>query len=563
MKLVAMRPLLRGESLALIVSLWFTLACNPLFWRTLHDTRAATHSDSWSFTFAVAVLITSIHFILLALLLNRWSAKPLLFLLLPLTALAAYDMQRYNVYLDPAMLRNVLHTHAAEAGELFSWQMLPVLMAYVVPPLWLIWRTTIRRPPLLQAAAFRLASVLLALAIGGLSLFAVSQEFSSLMREHKELRYLVTPSNFLYSLARALGNDSRVVSNIRSPIGSDAVLASAWGMHKKPVMLILVIGETARAANWQLSGYERETTPELARQAVINFPHVTACGTHTEVSLPCMFSPFGRHAYDEARIRSSESLLHVLRRAGFRVVWLDNQSGCKGVCGDMETWRPNAVDTPADCQGNDCYDQALLTGLKKYADSAAENTVFVLHPLGNHGPAYYRRYPPAFRHFQPACESPDLGQCSREEIRNAYDNALRYTDHWLASTIDFLKQRQGSYDTAMLYVSDHGESLGENGLFLHGAPYAIAPDVQKQVPMLLWLSDTFARSFNVDARCLQSRANQAQTHDHIFHTVLGLLDVRTTTYDPAYDFTRACRPATDFASSTGLPGHPAIEKRPA
>lgn len=534
---------LRAETLALLVSLWFTLACNPLLWSSLHQLTASSPRQL-ALLAAMATLVTALHFILLALLLNRWSTRPLLSVLIPVTALAAYYMQHYHLYLDPEMLRNVLHTNPAEAAELLNWQLLPALIALAAPPLWLVWRSALTPSTWLPALLRRTGSIAIALLLGGGAALAVFQDFSSLMRQHKEVRYLITPSNYLYALARVAGSEARAVEQVIETVGSDAAPASTWEKRKKPVMLVLVLGETARAANWQLSGYGRDTNPELRREDLINYPQVTACGTSTEVSVPCMFSPWGRRNYDEDRIRRSESLLHVLRRAGFKVVWLDNQSGCKGVCRDLDVWRPAPGDPG--CDGSECHDEALLAGMRKLTPENEGNVVYVLHQIGNHGPAYHRRYPTAFRHFTPACESSDLGQCSSEEIRNAYDNALRYTDHVVANVITYLKQQQ-HHDAAMLYLSDHGESLGEKGLYLHGAPYAFAPDVQKQVPMALWLSAGYAQSFAMDTGCLAANRQQPLSHDHLFHSVLGMLDVRTDIYDASHDFTRPCRAATLLA----------------
>jgi lipid A ethanolaminephosphotransferase len=325
-------------------------------------------------------------------------------------------------------------------------------------------------------------------------------------------------------------------------------------------VVVLVVGETARAANWGLSGYARPTTPELATLPVINFTGVTSCGTDTETSLPCMFSAVGRRQYDERRIHRSENLLHVAARAGVQVHWRDNQSGCKGVCDGFAQDTVAAV-APGLCADGHCLDEGLLRDLPallRGPDSrAAPVRLVVLHQIGNHGPAYYRRVPESFRHFLPSCDSDDLRQCSIESIVNAYDNALRYTDHVLATLIHRLQAEE--VDAAVLYVSDHGESLGEHGLFLHGVPYAIAPAVQRQVPMVMWVSPGFAAARGLDTGCLAARAASPgptstvpaapgpaaapaapATHDHLFHTVLGLLDVHTSVRETSLDLTHGC-----------------------
>ncbi len=541
------RPVLRIEALALLISLWFTAVCNPLFWSAIVAGRPLAQGSTLLFIVAVSVTVTALHFAILVLLLNRWTAKPLLVLLIAATAMAAYYMRQYHVYLDPSMLRNVLKTDRREASELFSWSMLAPLAMVALPPLLLVWRVRLLRRPLLRASGFRLATLLLAVIAMGGSTLLVYKDFSSLMRRNKEVRYLMTPGNYLYSLARALSADATAATHAREEVGADAVLSAAGKARKKPALLVIVVGETARAANWGLSGYARQTTPELAALDVINFADVTSCGTNTEVSVPCVFSPYGRHNYDEDRIRGSESLLNVLTRAGYRVVWLDNQSGCKGVCDGLESWRPDAKTAPNFCTGDSCFDEAMLAGAKSFADrnvnDAAQNTVLVMHQLGNHGPAYSMRYPDAYKRFTPACENPDLGRCKREEIVNAYDNALLYTDHMLGETVRFLKAQETRYDTAMIYFSDHGESLGENGLFLHGIPYSIAPETQTHVPMVMWFSPGFAAADGLSLDCLRQRALQPAAHDNVFHSVLSLLDVQTSVLDRRFDLVAACRPA--------------------
>jgi lipid A ethanolaminephosphotransferase len=304
-----------------------------------------------------------------------------------------------------------------------------------------------------------------------------------------------------------------------------------------------VVGETARAANFSMLGYPRETNPELAKSDVVAFTDVSSCGTSTEVSVPCMFSPFGREHYDARRIRHSEGLLDVLERAGYTVKWLDNQSGCKGVCQgsgiQYEKMEPGLA--PDLCDSTECHDGILVRRLQQELAQVRTNTVFVLHMMGNHGPAYFKRYPREFRRFLPDCGTAELRNCSRAEVVNAYDNAILYTDHVLAGVVRTLAQDARRLDSAMIYVSDHGESLGENGLYLHGIPYAIAPEWQTHVPMFVWVSRQITASGDVDVRCLRGRAHAELSHDNLFHSVLGLLDVDTRAYQPSLDIFDGCR----------------------
>ena len=535
------QPTMRVETLALLTSLFFSLACNNLFWTSTLAGRALTQADTWLFALGVGVALVALHFIMLGLVLNRWTAKPLLALLIVTTACSSYYMNTFTVFLDPGMLRNVLRTDVKEAGELFNVGMLPYLLVFAVLPLLVLFRIGLRREPMRRALPIRLLSLIVALVLGGGSILLFFHDLAPLMRNNKEIRYLITPANYLYSLANVLTTDASNASRPRLQIGLDAKLADSWQQRKKPALFVLVVGETARAANWGLSGYARQTTPELAKLDVINFSKVTSCGTNTEVSVPCMFSVYGRRNYNEGKIRGSESLLNVLDRAGMKVIWRDNQSSCKGVCAGVEEHKLSNSKDPQWCDGERCLDEVLISGLDTLLADSKGNLVLVLHQLGNHGPAYFKRYPPALRKFEPVCETADLAKCSREEVVNAYDNALLYTDHMLAQTISFLKKQGERFDTAMIYLSDHGESLGENGLFLHGVPYSIAPAVQTEVPMVMWFSPGYISSFGLDADCLRRRAQQPATHDNLFHSVLGLLDIRTTIYEPSLDISASCR----------------------
>lgn len=537
----ASRPVIGIETLAVCVSLYFALACNGRFFAGVLAGRDWAESGTWLFGACMLLLLTALHTLLLSLVLHRWIARPLLTLLILMSALSTYYMQRYGVLLDPTMVRNVLHTEPAEAVELLSWGLLLQLVREAVLPIALLWWVQLHRRPIWLAVWIRLGTLLLA---GGLVLLAVLlvfQDFSALMRNKKELRYLITPANVMYSMARVLAGDARAANLVRTAVGADARLGPSWAGRTKPALFVIVVGETARAANWGLNGYARQTTPELSQLKVLNFSDVAACGTNTETSLPCMFSAIGRRDYDEGRIRSSESLLHVLAHAGFQVLWRDNQSGCKGVCVGLPKEQLDQLSVPGLCAGGRCFDEILLHGLDTVARDAQGNLVVVLHMLGNHGPAYFKRYPDAFEHFKPACQKDELRQCSRAEIVNAYDNALRYTDRVVAQVIGFLQQLQARFDTAMIYVADHGESLGENGLYLHGIPYAIAPREQLNVPMVWWLSEGFSASFGLDPRCLSAQTTRPWTHDHLFHSVLGLLQVSTQAYEPALDVSAACR----------------------
>ena len=570
------RPVLSTETLALLASLYFAFVSNQLFWGAALADRDWAMPATWTYAGSLLVALVCLHIALLTLVLNRWTARLLLAALVIATAIATYYMQSFGTYLDPGMIRNALHSEVKEAGDLVGPALLSHLALQAGPALLLLGWIRIRRTPLRIATLRRVATMAASLGLlTGAVLFSY-QDLSGLFRNQKEVRYLIAPANYLYSTARAMQSERRTGTVALAPVGVDARLAPAWSQRQKPVLFVIVVGETARAANWGLNGYARDTTPQLARlradepDNLVNFSDVSSCGTDTETSVPCLFSAVGRRDYDERRIRGSESLLHVLARAGFRVHWRDNQTGCKGVCAGLPF---EQVDVgQADCEPGKCLDQKLLDGLDVIVDASmaqagmlpvahgaaplpaqspalstglataqSPGEVIVMHQLGNHGPAYFNRYPDSVKAFTPTCDTAELRRCEVDAIRNSYDNALRYTDHFLAQAIAYLKTREATHDTALIYLSDHGESLGENGLFLHGIPYAIAPSVQTKVPMLMWTSPGFRRSFDLQAACLRAKSDQPLSHDYLFHTVLGLLQVETSAHAPDYDLAQSCR----------------------
>lgn len=539
------------EMLTLLVTVFFSLSANRTFFSKVAETGALEGVEGKLLVVALFLAITALHWLLLLLLSSRFTIKPITVALLLTTALAGDFMSRYTVYLDPDMVRSILHTDLKEGGELVSFGLLPSLLIFGVLPSIFVWRASIRRRPWIRAIGIRVCAVAAAITIATGTIVLAYQPLASLMRNHPELRYLIAPGNYLVSLAKVI--KGKRAAGPRMPVGLDA-FSTPRPPASKPRLLVIVVGETVRADNWGLNGYARQTTPKLsARRDLINFPHTTACGTATEVSLPCMFSPWGRHAFDPVKVKHSQSLLHVLEHAGIPTLWLDNQTGCKDVCDGLAFESYEHAHVPGHCNDEGCLDSVLLKGLSDAVVKQSRDQVVILHQLGNHGPAYFKRYPPQYELYVPACKSIDLDRCTRQEILNAYDNAILYTDSLLAELINTLAAMPDR-DTALIYLSDHGESLGEGGLYLHGLPYAIAPDTQKHVPMLAWLSSGFAHSHDVDRDCLVRRAQLPASHDNLFHSVLGLMGVQTKDRLPELDLFAACLlPTADLAKRATTP----------
>ena len=535
---------------ALLAALWIAGIGNLALWRSMADLPEVANARGLAFGIGFGVAIAAIHVALFSLLAWRWTLKPVITLFLLAAAGGAYFMLSYGVVIDRSMMVNVLLTDGREARELLSLRMLGAWLVLGVLPAALLWRARIAwAPPLRQLrqnAIVFVASCAVLASAGGLFF----QDLSATMRNHTQLRYLINPLNSFYALA-IVGRQPVQRSGVAVlPLGEDAHLP-ALATGAKPPLMVMVVGETARADHIGLNGYARDTTPRLASEGVASLRNVWSCGTNTAASVPCMFSNLGREAF-ENRPANTEGLADVLQRAGYAVLWLDNQAGgCKGVCDRVPKvdYRALQAAAPELCQGDECFDEVMLRGLDERiarlpAERRARGVVVFMHQMGSHGPAYYQRTPAAFKKFLPECTTNALQQCQREEVVNAYDNTIAYTDHFLASTIDWLKTREAQWAPALVYVSDHGESLGENNLYLHGLPYRFAPDVQKHVPWISWFSPQFERQSGVSTACLKAKADERLSHDDYFHSALGLLNVQTRVYEAARDIGASCRAAT-------------------
>ncbi|MBC7608690.1 MAG: sulfatase-like hydrolase/transferase, partial [Polaromonas sp.] len=388
------------------------------------------------------------------------------------------------------------------------------------------------------------------------------QSIATAMHTHTQMRYLINPLNSFYALGNLVAKPFQKQNTAILPLGEDATLGTSYNAQAKPPLLLLVLGETARSGNFAINGYGRPTTPQLDKENIISQRNVWSCGTSTAASVPCMFSKFSREDY-ASRPANYEGLLDVLKHSGLAMLWIDNQSGCKGAC-DRLTGSPAgpSLDTdglkiPVLCSGGECLDEVMLVRIDEHiaalpAERRARGVVVVMHQMGSHGPAYYKRSPAAIKRFLPECTTNALQTCTPEGLVNAYDNSIAYTDHFLSASIQWLKTQEQRSSTAMIYVSDHGESLGENNLYLHGMPYSIAPDVQKHVPWITWLSPGFEARSSISTACLKQQQDVRVTHDNYFHSVLGIMNVQTSVYKPALDMYAPCAKAgANTAAATG------------
>ncbi|SOD27360.1 lipid A ethanolaminephosphotransferase [Variovorax sp. YR752] len=541
----------RPRSAAVVVlwlSLYLVLTTNWPLWNEL--ARIGGAPSTYMSTIVVMSLLTLCGSAAM-LSLTAWSRwmKPLWLAVVVLAAVVQHYMLEYRVVMDPTMIANALQTDPNEARDLLSWRMAFNVGVVVLPAAWLLWRVRVAPMGILSKLWRNMALLLLSVVVALGAAVSMNRELAPLMRNNVHLRYMMNPIATLYSTGSLLIKPLFKRSGKLIPITAGTALGASYAAQTKPPLFVVVVGETARADHFALNGYARDTTPELAKRGVLSYRDVHSCGTNTLASVPCMFSPLGKQGY-ESRKDDYENLVDVLQAAGLAVFWLDNQAGCKDVC----TRVPNAsafdgldaATKKALCDGDECLDDVMLKGLDERiaalpAERRAKGIVLVMHQMGSHGPAYYKRSAADVKRFLPECKTNALAECGHAELMNVYDNSIVQTDRFLGQTIDWLKAQSKQYDPAMLYVSDHGESLGEYGLFLHGVPYSFAPEAQKHVPMVTWFSEGMSERRKLSRSCMEAGLDAPLTHDNLYHTVLGVMDVTTPTYKPALDALASCR----------------------
>ncbi len=512
--------------LIILTAMFMVLFDNFTFFRNI----TAIYPPSISnivFLGSISIVLTSVIIIVLSVFCYKYTTKPVLIIILIASSIASYYMKNYNVLIDESMIRNVIETNSGEIYDLLSINLFIYLTLTAILPSILICKIRIRYKPLLKELLFKIILLAVAFLIILAMFLPLSDFYFSFFREHKQLRYYANPPSYIYSISKYIAHHIKSGEAKVKPIGADARIPDADTDRE---LIILVVGEAARADRFSINGYNKETNPLLKREDIINFPDVHSCGTLTAVSVPCMFSIFGREEYTEKKAESTYNILDVLDMAGVNILWRDNNSSSKGVANRVtyEDYQTPERNTVCDIE---CRDEGMLVGLQEYIDSKKTGDILiVLHQMGNHGPAYYKRYPETFERFTPVCKTNQLEKCTSEEINNAYDNAILYTDYFLSKVIDLLKQNRG-FETAMFYLSDHGESLGENNLYLHGLPYFMAPVAQTHIPAIMWFGD----GFKIDKKILKEKAAKEYSQDNLFHTLLGLMEVKTTIYDKNMD----------------------------
>lgn len=534
-----LRPTISRFTFVILTSIYILALCNMTFWAKAWNYS----SQDTLFLVGMAIFLLFTLNALIGSFAYKYALKPVAIIFVIVAGTSAYFADTFGTIIDRSMINNALATDQAEAGELLTASFFIHMGLYVILPvallLWIKIKFNNFKKTYFQNVAFVSACLVVVVAI----VLPNFSGYASIARNHRDLVKNLHPSQPMFALLQVASRNFIEKDMPLVSIGADAHFDVDIAEHgeKKPKLTIMVLGETARAKSFSLNGYERETNPKLKKHDVFNFENVKSCGTATAVSVPCMFSHFGKGGFSGGEAKYTENVLDIITKAGVHTAWFNNNSGSKGQADRIHYVNLKVSADPKYCSEDGCFDEILIEEMRNYVDTLdIKDTLIVLHQLGSHGPSYYKRVPQSFKKFFPECATAELNKCSQEEIINAYDNTILYTDYVLAKIIDYLKSKADNYDTSMLYVSDHGESTGEYGLYLHGLPYALAPDEQVNVPFIAWMSDAIIRQEEINRECMHAMAKLPLSHDNFFHTLLELVEVDTEEYNPKLDVFYEC-----------------------
>ncbi|WP_425642090.1 phosphoethanolamine transferase [Marinomonas gallaica] len=536
-RILSARPSIKIQHLILLLSLYYSLVLN----RALLDKlfQLAADSNLAIFPYTAPILLFCLLAFLFTVVSLPYVFKPFMIFLTLTSAIAMYGVEQYHILLGVSMMENVFETNQNELSTYISLSSVLFIMMYGILPSLFIGFVKIEYPKGIWGQFKPRLGVFLIGIIGiGCVLSTEYKNYASIGRNNHYLGGMIIPAQFFNSI-KYLNKTYFTAPLPYVSLGDDAQIATS--QNAKPTLVVLILGETARAKNFSYNGYERNTNPYTMVDPLISFTDVTSCGTYTARSVPCMFSDLGQNDFEKARAQSRDSLVDVIRKAGVETLWIENDGGDKGVARTSSTMNAISQVSPF-CQKDYCYDESLIAPMKAFIESAPQNKFVVLHTMGSHGPTYWQRYPHSMEIFSPSCNQSDIENCTDEAIRNVYDNTIAYTDYFIAKTIETLKPFQSQYNIALSYISDHGESLGESGLYLHGTPYAIAPKEQTHVPWLLWLPEQYAHSKGIDKACVSKKASEtALSHDNLFHSILGLYGIQTRAKSQQLDLFSSCK----------------------
>ena len=527
------RPEVSARALIVACALFIVVANNGALFKALAERLEMISIQGAAFVFSAYLLLITVFCLVFFIAGHAYTLKPILIFFIGLSAALGYFSTQLGIVFDVDMIRNVAETirdnNQQEAFELLSPSLAIHLVLYgLIPSLLVAWVKPVYQRPF-RELVWRLGYAAALLAVAGLTVWSNYKFTSFFVRENRAIRVYAIPTYPIFAIQKYARDFSKGTKLAFQVLGEDAV-------QEKPVARrvvgIMVVGETARADHLSLNGYGRETNPLLESENLLNFSKVTSAGTSTAYSVPAMFSFLAPKQYDPEEAGAQSNVLDVLKHAGVNVVWIENNSSSKGVATRIDTidLRKNPDPSAPLYSDGGYFDEALVNYLDQCFDSSTGDVLVVLHTMGSHGPTYHKRYPASFAEFTPDCQGNSPQECDEALVVNAYDNTIRYTDFVLDGLIEYLKLRGPDSDAFLLYASDHGESLGEEGLYLHGLPPFLAPEAQTHIPMLAWISEGYSASHGLNSASVKATIDTPLSHANLPHTLLGLLDVKTELY---------------------------------
>lgn len=495
-----------------IVSIGTLLLYNIPFFQYVAGNSNETIAGKSFLLLSLAVVMLALNFMMtyLVMFLLRKAGRVLLALLSLINATAVYFIITYNVMMDATTIGNVFNTRYSEVSGFFSWSLWLFIAVFgVLPALYCLWQPVVigKAKQMGICCGSALATVLVVAALNINQTLWISQHDT-------ELGGLLQPWSYIV-------NSVRLVSSRFDEQAEEIKLPDGKIRDRDKAVVVLVIGESARKANFQLYGYKRETNPLLSKQKDLKVYQATSCATYTTAGTKAILEP--KNSGD-----LYELLPNYAYRTGVDVSWRTYNWGEPPIHigeylsdDDLSKLYPN--------ENND-YDGILFAGLRqRIASSTKDKVLVILHTSTSHGPNYASKYPKAFEVFKPVARNVEEGEKNVATLVNAYDNTIRYTDFLLDSLINTLRGMT-DWKSAMIFISDHGESLGENGMFMHGLPMRLAPKVQYEIPFLVWTSEGF-RQYKPTATALPAVLEQ----HYIFHSILNLLSIDSPAYNKDFD----------------------------
>ncbi|MCW8996462.1 MAG: phosphoethanolamine--lipid A transferase [Psychromonas sp.] len=523
-----------SNQFVIYISLFFTFVLNFTFLSKASQIIMQLDNYSLGFLLSVPVVLFCLLAIFFTLFTVPFLGRLFVLVITIISIFVFYSSITYGTVFDYGMIQNTLETNSGEALSYLNWHSFSVISLMIVGVVvFLLKIKIVFKRPLKELLSKVLFIVCLLSVIGIIGKFYYA-DYSATGRNNNYIQKEIIPLEFIDGGYTFIRNTYFRAPKVFKVLDKAPELITAGS---KPKVTILVVGETARAKNFNYSGYPRQTNAYTQNYGVTYFSNVSSCGTATAVSVPCMFSAQTHDSFSRVETDHQQNLLDIEKLAGADVLWVENDGGCKGVCNRQATVTVKPEENKQFCDGTSCMDEILLAKLQtKLNNIQAPSTFIVLHEMGSHGPTYFKRYPDNMRKFMPDCQQSDIQNCTAEELVNTYDNTILYSDFVHAQILEMLDSYSQRYDLAFVYVSDHGESLGENGAYLHGFPYAFAPDEQTHVPMYFWASykqDEFKR-------CLSGEQDSKLSQDNIFHSMIGLTGVQTKALNPNLNIFNKC-----------------------